>query len=272
MSGGKTPILTGARLETVFCELVEELRAFILSHDVSYDEYHQALGFLAEVGAAGELPLLLDVFLETMVDEVNNGRKPGTASCLEGPFYVPAAPLIRRPYALPQRENEPGEILLFSGAVRSADGRPLAGAMLDLWQADATGAYSQFNYPEPRYNLRGRLQTNEEGRFHVRTVVPAGYEIPKAGPTGKLLVALGRHAFRPAHLHVKVSHEGFGQLTTQLYIAGDPWIDSDVVGAVKPSLITRLTKHDSPADLEAHGLKRPYFALDYDFSLAPLAA
>lgn len=272
MNSGKTPILADARLATVFYELVKELRAFIMRHEVSYEEYRRALEFLAEAGAASELPLLLDVFLETMVDEVNNGRKPGTASCLEGPYYVPGAPLIRRPYALPQRENEPGEVLLFSGTVRSTRGVPLAGAMLDLWQADATGRYSQFNYQEPRYNLRGRLQANERGRFQVRTVVPACYEIPNAGPTGKVLAALGRHAFRPAHLHVKLSQEGFEQLTTQLYIAGDAWIDSDVVGAVKPSLVTQLTKHDSPAELAAHGLKRPYFALSYDFTLAPRAA
>lgn len=272
MNAGKRSIPAGARLETVFYELVKELRAFILKHEISYEEYHQALAFLAEVGAAGEGPLLMDVFLETMVDEVNNGRKPGTASCLEGPYYVPGVPLLQRPYALPQRQNEPGEILLFSGTIRSTRGVPLAGVMLDLWQADATGRYSQVNYQEPRYNLRGRLQTNEQGYFEVRTVVPACYEIPNAGPTGKLLARLGRHAFRPAHLHVKLSHEGFESLTTQLYIAGDPWIDSDVVGAVKPSLVAELGKHDSPADVEAHGLKRPYFTLSYDFALAPRAA
>jgi catechol 1,2-dioxygenase len=272
MNPGKTPIPAGARLETAFCELVKELRALILRHEVSYAEYHQVLGFLVEAGAAGELPLLLDVFLETMVDEVNNGRKPGTASCLQGPYYVPGAPFIRQPCVLPQREDEPGEVLLFSGRVRSTGGMPLAGAMLDLWQADANGRYSQFNYQEPRYNLRGRLHADEHGHFQVRTVVPAYYEIPTAGPTGKLLAALGRHAFRPAHLHVKLSHEGFEPLTTQLYLAGDPWIESDVVGAVKPSLVTQLTKHDSPADFEAHGLKRPYFALDHDFTLVPSAA
>jgi len=167
MNASNTPPLTEARLGLVFGELVKELRAFILRHEVSYDEYHRALQFLVDAGTAGELPLLLDVFLETMVDEVSNGRKPGTASCLEGPFYVPGAPLIGPPYALPQRENEPGDVLLFSGTVRSARGVPLAGAMLDLWQADATGKYSQFNYPEPRYNLRGCLQTNEQGHFEV---------------------------------------------------------------------------------------------------------
>ena len=262
-------IATDARLEPLFDELVKDLRAFILHQRVSYEEYHHALAFLAEVGKAGELPLLLDVFLETMVDEVNNGQKPGTASCLEGPFYVPGAPLLGHPYVLPQREKESGEILLFSGAVRSTHGIPLAGAILDLWQADANGQYSHFNYQEPQYNLRGRLGTDHQGHFQVRTVVPAGYEIPTTGPTGKLLAALGRHAFRPAHLHVKVSHEGFEPLTTQLYIADDPWIDSDVVGAVKPSLVIGLAKYDSPAAIAARGLTRPYYAVEYDFTLAP---
>lgn len=255
---------------SVILALVEELRTFIRKHDVSYADYHRALEFLAEAGAAGELPLLLDVFLEVTVDEVSNSRKPGTASCVEGPFYVPGAPLLERPCALPQRDEEPGDVLLFSGTVRSTRGEPLAGATLDLWQSDATGRYSQFDYPEPRHNLRGRLQTSDRGSFAVRTVVPSCYEIPKAGPTGKILAALGRHAFRPAHLHVKVSHDGFAPLTTQLYMAGDPWIDSDVVGAVKPSLVTKLTKHDSPAEVEGHRLERPYFALNYDFTLAPL--
>ena len=173
--------------------------------------------------------------------------------------------------SLPQRENEDGGILFFSGSVRSTDGVPLVGVLLDLWQADAAGRYSQFDYPEPRYNLRGRLQTDDKGRFEVRTVVPASYEIPKAGPTGRLLLALGRHAFRPAHLHVKLSHEGFEPLTTQLYMDGDPWIDSDVVGAVKAPLVATLTKHDSAVDLEERGLKRPYFTLSYDFTLGPCA-
>ena len=186
------------RFESVFGALVEDLRAFIRRRRVSYEEYHRALEFLAQVGAAGEVPLLMDVFLETMVDEVNHGGRPGTESCLEGPYYVRGAPLLELPYVLPQRENEDGEILFFSGSVRSTDGVPLVGVLLDLWQADAAGRYSQFNYPEPRYNLRGRLQTDDKGRFEVRTVVPASYEIPKAGPTGKLLLALGRHAFRPA--------------------------------------------------------------------------
>ncbi|MGE5443781.1 MAG: dioxygenase, partial [Ignavibacteriales bacterium] len=157
MSQVEASASSGRRFETVFSDLVEDLRAFIRRHRVSYEEYHRALEFLAQVGAAGEVPLLMDTFLETMVCEVEHGGRPGTESNIEGPYYVRGAPLLEPPYVLPQRENEEGEILFFSGTVRSTRGAPLVGALLDLWQADAAGRYSQFNYEEPRYNLRGRL-------------------------------------------------------------------------------------------------------------------
>jgi catechol 1,2-dioxygenase len=262
-------VSSGKRLESVFNDLIEDLKAFIRRHGLSYEEYHRAVKFLAQVGTAGEVPLLMDVFLEAVVDDVSYGGRPGTESGVEGPYYVTGTPLLEPPYILPQRENEGGEILFFSGTVCSTQGVPLVGALLDLWQADASGLYSQFNYQEPRYNLRGRLYTDDRGRFEVRTVVPASYPIPTAGPTGSLLKALGRQPFRPAHLHMKLSHEGFEPLTTQLYFKGDPLLDSDVASAVKASLIATLTKHDSAADLEERGLNRPYFTLIYDFTLRP---
>jgi catechol 1,2-dioxygenase len=257
------------RLQTVVNDLVDDLKAFIRRHGLSYEEYHRAVEFLGQVGTAGEVPLLMGVFLEAVVDEVNYGGRPGTESSLEGPYYLAGAPLLESPYILPQRENEGGEILFFFGTVRSTQGVPLVGALLDLWQADASGLYSHFNYQEPRYNLRGRFYTDDKGQFEVRTVVPASYPIPTAGPTGSLLKALGRQPFRPAHLHLKLSHEGFEPLTTQLYFKGDPLLDSDVVSAVKASLIATLTKHDSAADLEQRGLNRPYSTLVYDFTLRP---
>ena len=116
------------------------------------------------------------------------------------------------------------------------------------------------------------MKTDSEGRFEVRTVIPVPYEVPKAGPTGALLAALGRHAFRPAHLHVRLTNAGFEPLTTQLYFAGDPWLDSDVVGAVKKSLVVKLQKHDDRADLAKRNLSRPYFACSYDFALRSQAA
>ncbi len=104
------------------------------------------------------------------------------------------------------------------------------------------GEYSNFHPGVPEGNLRGRLTTDAAGRFEFETVVPAPYEIPNTGATGSLLAALGRHCFRPGHIHFKVSHPSARALTTQIYFDGDPWIDSDVVGAVKDSLVTHLVR------------------------------
>ena len=209
---------------------------------------------------------MLDVFLSTTVDEVANSTSEGTESNVEGPFYIAGAPELERPYVLPQRENEPGEKLIFSGTVHSTDGSALPGATLDVWQANGAGEYSHFHPGVPEYNLRGRLTTDDDGGFQFETVLPSPYEIPIAGATGKLLAALGRSAFRPGHIHLKVSHEAASPLTTQIYFEGDPWLDSDVVGAVKASLVTKLERHDDGG--------RSYATCSYGFVLpaAPATA
>jgi len=257
-----------ARLTHIFDDMVASLRQFIRERRVTHEEYRRAVGFMCEVAERGEVPLLMDVFLEATV--VDNADKAGTEMSVEGPYYLGAAPVLAAPYVLPQRSDEPGEILMLSGTVRSTDGVALGGAGVDVWQSDARGAYSHFNYPEPRYNLRGRLSTDDKGRFEVRTVIPSPYEIPKQGPTGALLNKMGRHAFRPAHIHTRLTAPGFETLTTQLYFAGDPWLDSDVVGAVKHSLVIAPVRHDDPADLRDRGFAQPYYSATYDFALRPM--
>jgi catechol 1,2-dioxygenase len=106
--------------------------------------------------------------------------------------------------------------------VRSTDGSPLAGATLDIWQANGACEYSHFNPGVPEYNLRGQITTDDAGAFEFETVVPAPYEVPNGGATGQLLSALGRHCFRPGHIHVKLSHSDAAPLTTQIYFEGDP--------------------------------------------------
>jgi catechol 1,2-dioxygenase len=255
------------RVAEVFPDLLESVAALLEKHRITFEEYRQAIGFLEDVGRQGEFPLITDVFLGVAVDDINYAADGGTESNVEGPFYIPGAPALERPCELPRREHEPGDVLFFSGSVRSPDGTALPGAMIDMWQADAEGKYSHFYEGLPEHNLRGRFTTDEEGRFEVRTVVPAPYEIPKAGPTGRVLAALGRHCFRPAHLHFKLSHPGHELLTTQIYFKGDPWLDSDVVGAVKVPLVVRLEKQDASDHLAQRGLDRPYYACSYDFIL-----
>jgi len=274
MKSAHEPKPANPRLNEVFDDLVATLKGFIRKHRIRYDEYHRALELLSEAGDTKEIPLLMDVFLEMTVNDVTYADRPGTEATVEGPFYAAGAPMLKPPFVLPHRPNEPGDVLWFSGTVRSTDGAPLSGAVVDIWQSDAEGQYSHFNIPEAKapFNLRGRLTTDRNGRFEVQTWVPSSYQIPMAGPTGALLTMLGRHAWRPAHLHLRVSHEGHATLTTQIFLQGDPWIDSDVVGAVKDSLIVALTKHEEPSDLRKRDLKRPYYTASYDFVLPRVMA
>jgi len=268
-TSSKTTEAGNPRLNQLFDDLIGTLCVFIRKHHVTHEEFRQAVACLSEAGEKGEIPLLMDVFLEVTVDRVASEGRGGTATCIEGPFYVTGAPAMKSPCVLPHRANEPGEVLILSGSVRSTDGAALPGSVVDIWQADAQGAYSHFNIPQADapFNLRARVSTDDDGRFEVRTWVPASYEIPKAGPTGKLLAAMARHAWRPAHIHLRVTHENCETLTTQIFLAGDPWIDSDVVGAVKRSLVAGLEQHDDPAELRRLGLARPYYALSYDLVL-----
>jgi catechol 1,2-dioxygenase len=213
---------------------------------------------------------MMDVFLETTVDKVAYGRWSGSPTAIEGPYYIERAPVLGPPYELPRRDDELGDALIFSGQVRDADGNPLQGIELDMWQADANGVYSNIDPSVPEYNLRGKFYTDEEGRFEVRTVVPAPYEIPKEGPTGQLLRAIGSHTWRPAHLHVIVRHENYHPLTTQIFFEGGEWVNDDCVDAVKPDLVVKLERHDDPSDFRERGLDEPYYTVHYDFVLVPV--
>ncbi len=186
---------------------------------------------------------------------------------MEGPFYRPGAPLVAPPVAL-CADDEPGEVLFVSGQVRSAaDGRPLPGALLDVWQTSQAGLYEHEDPGQPDWNLRRRFHADGAGRYEFRTVAPAPYQIPHSGPVGRLLAAVGRHPWRPAHLHLKVSAPQHKALTTMLYLEGDPWLDDDTIFSVKPALTIALTRHDRPEDLAARGLDRPFHTVAYDFAL-----
>ncbi|MGO4753522.1 catechol 1,2-dioxygenase, partial [Streptomyces sp. 2MCAF27] len=138
---------------------------------------------------------------------------------------------------LPMRDGEAGTELLFQGQVTSASGGPLAGARLEMWQADDEGLYSRFAPGIPEWNLRGSVVADDQGRFAVTTIQPAPDQIPTDGSCGRLISAAGWHAWRPAHLHLKVSAPGHAPLTTQLYFKGGTYVEDDVASAVKPELL-----------------------------------
>lgn len=233
------------RLAEVVDALVKDLHAFILENRVSEEELRYAMDFLTEVGKNNEMPGLADAFaMTTAADNVTHAESnAATPSNIEGPFYRANAPLLSEPYKV-GRPNEAGDKLVFCGKiVDGPSGRPVLGALVDLWQADAAGYYDIQDRNAPAFNLRGRL-TARDGAFELRTVLPGAYEIPKDGAVGRLLKALGRHAFRPRHIHFKITADGWQPLTTQIYFAGDRWIESDSIGAAKPRLVAQLNKRD----------------------------
>ena len=178
---------TDTRVEAIFTDLLGSILEVLERHRVTWPEYRATTEWLVQAAQQGELPLLLDVFLSSTVEGLNTSADGGTETNIEGPFYLPDAPILEPPFVLPIRAGEPGERLVFSGTVRSVDGTPLAGATLDVWQANGAGEYSHFSPDVPEHNLRGQLATDAEGRFSLETVLPSPYQIPHAGPTGQLL-------------------------------------------------------------------------------------
>ena len=257
------------RIKIVVEDLERLLLDFMRKHGITHDEYRIATDILVSTVKAGEESLLYDVFLEAEATDIDNIGREGSPEAIEGPFYLPGAPRLEPPYVVPQRSNEAGDVLFFRGRITDPEGEPLSGVELDLWQADADGLYSNIHPGIPDWNLRGRLCSDAKGSYEVQTILPPPYEIPKTGPTGRVLSALGRHFFRPAHLHVKVRHPGYGELTSQIFFHGGDYLDSDVARAVREGLIASLTRHDSPVDLATKGLGKPYYEVRYDFILAP---
>jgi catechol 1,2-dioxygenase len=225
------------RVDAVARAVLGAVHQVIRDQKVTYPEFQAAKAWLIELGEGGEWPLFLDVFVEHVVEEVAAQTQQGTKGTILGPYYLPDQPRMQTPATLPTRPDEQGTPLLFTGQVRDLDGNPIAGAELDVWQADEQGFYSGFAPGIPEGNLRGVVVTDEQGRFEIRTIQPAPYRIPTDGPTGALVSAAGWHPWRPAHLHLIVRAPGHRTVTTQLYFEGGQWVDDDVAEAVKPELV-----------------------------------
>ncbi|MDQ0376047.1 catechol 1,2-dioxygenase [Amycolatopsis thermophila] len=225
------------RVSTLAREVIEAVHETIRKHKVTYDEYNALKAWLIQVGEDGEWPLFLDVWVEHVVEDVATSHRKGNKGTIEGPYYVPGAPEQGSRGSVPMRENEGGTPLVWTGKVTSVDGTPLKDAKIELWHADSDGLYSQFAPGIPEWNLRGTFSVEEDGSFEIHTVRPAPYQIPTDGACGKLIAAAGWHAWRPAHLHVKVSAPGHELLTAQLYFPGDEHNDDDIASAVKPELL-----------------------------------
>jgi hydroxyquinol 1,2-dioxygenase len=163
-----------------------------------------------------------------------------------------------------------GEPTFYSGRVLSSDGKPIAGALLDVWSGDGEGTYDMQMDEDVGMKARGRIRTDADGRYSFRSIKPEYYPVPTDGPVGIMLGKMGRHAMRPGHIHMMVSAPGHAGITTHLFAAGAPYIDSDAVFGVKESLVTAFTKHPAGPAPDGTTLDVPFYKVSYDFKLQQL--
>jgi protocatechuate 3,4-dioxygenase beta subunit len=264
------PVEGRERLREVVDGLMAAVHGAISDLGVTEEEWRAGLEYLTRVGTADEFVLLSDALhVSVLVDALahENTAGGGTASNVEGPFYKPGAPMLVRPYLI-AGDEEPGEWLFVSGdVVDAATGDAIPGAVLDVWQANDAGRYDLQDPSLGDFHLRGRMAVDDDGGYEFRTVVPPPYEIPKDGPVGELLRALGRHAFRPAHLHIKVTADGYAPLTTMVFFEGGDYLDSDTIAGVKDSLVVPLHRSDHPDRQAGRGVDRPFATCRFDVLL-----
>ena len=201
-----------------------------------------------------------------LVTAQNNTKPDGcTESTVLGPFFVEGAPKVENGADI--ANGAPGAPSVVRGRVLSLAGDPVADAVIDVWQSDEDGFYDvQLPAPkgEPETRGRAQLRSDADGRFHFRSVLPEHYPIPHDGPVGALLEALGRHPWRPAHLHFRIEAPGYERLITHVFRDGDVYLDSDAVFGVRSSLVADWVRHDPEA-----GAGEPWYSLDFDFLLNP---
>ncbi|MDF8357649.1 intradiol ring-cleavage dioxygenase [Ensifer adhaerens] len=263
-----------ARLQEILLSLIRHAHAFVRDVRLTETEWMKGVEFLTATGhmcddKRQEMILLSDnLGISALVNMVSAGVPEGaTETTVLGPFYVPNSPQRAWGESILLRDSD--EIpLIVHGRVVDEDGTPLPGAGIEVWQTDSNGMYDIQDSSQPEDNLRGHYTANEEGRFLIRSIRPTSYPIPTDGPVGVLLRATNRHPFRPAHLHAIVTAPGHQPLTTHLFDAEDKYLDSDVVFAVKESLIRKFTKNEDPGAAERFGLSGPFWELDNDFVLS----
>jgi len=266
------------RLRDVLQSLIRHLHAFVRDVRLTEDEWLRGILYLTRVGQISddkrqEMILLSDNLGVSMLVNMISAcvAQSATESTVVGPFYVPGTP--ERGWGESIQQLPCDEVPLFvCGHVHDLDGKPVPDACIEVWQTHSNGMYDIQDPEQPENNLRGWYRTNADGEFLIRTVRPVRYPIPTDGPVGELLDATRRHPWRPAHLHAKVTAPGCKPLVTHIFDAEDPYLDSDVVFAVKASLARKFERVAAGERKREFGIDGPCLELRYDFTIERAAA
>jgi hydroxyquinol 1,2-dioxygenase len=253
-----------ARTRKIMQSLVKHLHAFVREVRPTQEEWFQGIQFLTQTGhmcddKRQEFILMSDTLgVSMLVDFINYGKVANaTESTVLGPFFVAGAPEMPLGANI-TKPGTPGEPCVVDCTVKGLKGEPIAGAVIDVWEAGGDGFY---DVQKPQgTNLRARFRSDVLGRFYFRCVKPVSYPVPHDGPVGKMLVATGRHPMRPGHLHFMIEAPGCDKLVTHLFVKGDKYLNSDAVFGVKDSLIVNFRKN-AAGEAECR----------YDFVLKPAA-
>lgn len=259
------------RLRQIMTALVKHAHAFVREIEPTHGEWLAAMEYLAATGQKSddkrkEFILLSDVLAISMLTVMINGRKPtgATPDTVLGPFHIDHSPLMKHDENM--AEGIGGEPMYISGTVRGLDGGPLAGALLDIWQADGDGAYES-QIPDAQARLRALQYTDADGHYGFWTIAPKGYAIPMDGPVGALIDKTDISYFRPAHIHFLVSAPGHLPVVTHLFRQGAEFIDTDVVFGTRQELIVPFIRHDIGIAPDGKMSQTPYYTIDYEFVL-----
>jgi len=264
------------RLKQILLRLITDAAKVIEDLEVTEDEFWIAVDLMNRVGKHTEFGLLLPgLSLEHFIDLLQDakdaqlGLTGGTPRTIEGPLYVANAPLSKGETRMDDgSEDNVATPLFIEGVVRDTAGNPVPGAVVDLWQANTNGTYSFFDQTQSEFNLRRRIETNADGRYCARSIIPSGYGLDPEGPAQECLSAIGRHGQRPAHIHVFVSANGHRHLTSQINLAGDAYLWDDFAYATREGLVGEAVMNQSVDASKARGLDgRPFAELKFDFEL-----
>jgi catechol 1,2-dioxygenase len=210
--------------------LVKHLHAFAKEVELTQDEWDYGIDFLNRTGQIcsaerQEFILLSDTLgFSMLVDAINNRRPTGaTENTVFGPFHLDGAPMRERGSSISL--DGKGESCLYEGRVIDLHGEPIEGAIVDVWSDNADGFYDvQQPGLQPKWNNRGRFVTGSDGSYSLVGIKPVSYPIPDDGPVGQMLGHLGRHPYRPAHMHYLVTAPGFQKVVTHTFVGGDPYL------------------------------------------------